>query len=35
MGGGMNISYGMALKNRKVAGQESLSVPAGLLMYIK
>lgn len=29
MGGGMNISYGMALKNRKVVGQESLTVPAG------
>lgn len=35
MGGGMNISYGMTLKNRKVAGQESLSVPAGTFNVYK
>jgi hypothetical protein len=35
MGGGMNISYGMTLKNRKVAGQESLIVPAGTFKVYK
>lgn len=35
MGGGMTLSYGMALKNRKVAGKESLSVPAGTFNVYK
>lgn len=29
MGGGMTIAYSMSLKNRKVVGQENLTVPAG------
>lgn len=29
MGGGMTIAYSMSLKNRKVGGQENLTVPAG------
>lgn len=29
MGGGMTLNYGMLIKNRKVAGQETVTVPAG------
>lgn len=35
MGGGMTIAYNMSLKNRKVAGQESLTVPAGTFNVYK
>jgi len=29
IGGGMNISYSMAMKNRKVLSQENITIPAG------
>ena len=29
MGGGMNLNYDMVMKNRKVTGQENITVPAG------
>ncbi|MFN8347230.1 MAG: hypothetical protein U0X91_19665 [Spirosomataceae bacterium] len=35
MGGGMNIMYSMVLKNRKVTGKESMTVPAGTFEVYK